>query len=122
MAMNADFNTVIAVNEKERRDLFLGAATRLGTAMQMSSSAAGAGNARGTNDGIGGTSAAATACLRVELRSNSVTHLRSIVALRPCAKATAAIDTPGRMHSWITDALNSALCRRRRRRPVRSTA
>jgi hypothetical protein len=68
--MNAEFNTVIAANEKERRDLFLGAATRLGTDMQMSPSAAGAGNAKGTNDGIGGTSAAATGCLGVELRSN----------------------------------------------------
>jgi hypothetical protein len=34
MAMNADFNTVIAANEQERRDLFVGAATRLGTAAQ----------------------------------------------------------------------------------------
>jgi len=34
MAMNADFNTVIAASEKERRDLFVGAATRLGTAVQ----------------------------------------------------------------------------------------
>lgn len=34
MAMNADFNTVIAASDKERRDLFLGAATRLGTAVQ----------------------------------------------------------------------------------------
>lgn len=34
MAMNADFNTAIAASEKERRDLFVGAATRLGTAVQ----------------------------------------------------------------------------------------
>ena len=34
MAMNADFNTVIAASQKERRDLFVGAATRLGTAVQ----------------------------------------------------------------------------------------
>ena len=32
--MNADFQTVIAAADTERRDLFLGAATRLGTAVQ----------------------------------------------------------------------------------------
>jgi hypothetical protein len=32
--MNADFQTVIAATEAERRDLFLGAAARLGTAVQ----------------------------------------------------------------------------------------
>ena len=32
--MNADFQTVIAATQAERRDLFLGAATRLGTALQ----------------------------------------------------------------------------------------
>ncbi len=32
--MNADFQTVIAATDAERRDLFLGAATRLGTAVQ----------------------------------------------------------------------------------------
>ena len=32
--MNADFQTVIAATEPERRDLFLGAAARLGTAVQ----------------------------------------------------------------------------------------
>lgn len=32
--MNADFQTVIAATQAERRDLFLGAATRLGTAVQ----------------------------------------------------------------------------------------
>lgn len=32
--MNPDFNTVIAAPDTERRDLFLGAATRLGTAVQ----------------------------------------------------------------------------------------
>ena len=32
--MNADFQTVIAANDSERRDLFLGAAARLGTAVQ----------------------------------------------------------------------------------------
>ena len=31
--------------------------------------------------------------------SASITHLRSMFAFRPCANATAAIDTPGRMHS-----------------------
>jgi len=50
----------------------------------------------------------------------SMTHLRSMLAFKLCASATAAIDTPGRMHSRITAALNSALCRRRRRRPIRS--
>lgn len=34
MAMNADFNAVIAASDLERRDLFVGAATRLGTAVQ----------------------------------------------------------------------------------------
>lgn len=34
MAMNADYNTVLAASEKERRDLFVSAATRLGTAVQ----------------------------------------------------------------------------------------
>lgn len=34
MVMNADFNAVIAASDKDRRDLFLGAATRLGTAVQ----------------------------------------------------------------------------------------
>lgn len=32
--MNTDFQTVIAATDVERRDLFLGAATRLGTAVQ----------------------------------------------------------------------------------------
>jgi hypothetical protein len=36
-----------------------------------------------------------------------MTHLRSMLALRLCARATAAIDTPGRMHSAINAALNS---------------
>ena len=36
------------------------------------------------------------------------------------APLTAAIDTPGRMHSSMTAALNSALCRRPRRRPIKS--
>ena len=53
--------------------------------------------------------------------SPSMTHLRSMLALSPWASATAAIDTPGLKHSWTNDALNSALCLRRRRRPIRST-
>jgi len=44
--------------------------------------------------------------------SASMTHLRSMFALRLCASATAAMDTPGFMHSAITEALYSALCRR----------
>ncbi|HEY8707292.1 MAG TPA: hypothetical protein VIM34_04775 [Burkholderiaceae bacterium] len=32
--MNPAFNTVIAASDAERRDLFLGAAARLGTAVQ----------------------------------------------------------------------------------------
>ena len=32
--MNANFQTVIAADDSERRDLFLGAAARLGTAVQ----------------------------------------------------------------------------------------
>jgi hypothetical protein len=35
--------------------------------------------------------------------------LRSMLAFRPWASATAAIDTPGLRHSSMTAALNSAL-------------
>lgn len=51
------------------------------------------------------------------LCSASMTQLRGMLALSLCASATAAIDTPGRRPSPITVALNSPLCRRRRRRP-----
>ncbi len=70
-----------------------------------------------------GQSCTACACAGVALGlggsafSASINHLRSIFAFRLCASATAAMDTPGRMHSWITAALNSKLCRRR---PIKS--
>lgn len=50
-------------------------------------------------------------------RSVSTTHLRNMSVLSPLASATSAIDTPGCRHARMTEALNSALCLRRRRRP-----
>jgi hypothetical protein len=89
----------------------------------MSPSTAGACSASGTKLGGIGTFATGTGAAAglTPLCSASMTHLRSMLAFKPCASATAAIDTPGRRHSPITLALNSALCRRRRRRPIRST-
>lgn len=75
---------------------------------------AGAGSAKGANVGPdSGKSCIGCAAAALGFDSNalsaSITHLRSMFAFRPCASATAAIDTPAHMHSWITAALNSAL-------------
>ena len=65
--------------------------------------------------------AAATVGIGPPACSASMSHLRSMLAFKLCANATAAMDTPGVMHSRMTANLNSALCRRRRRRPISST-
>jgi hypothetical protein len=52
------------------------------------------------------------------LRSAAFTQRCNMAALRPRAKATAAIDTPGCWHAPTASALKCALWVRRRRRPV----
>ena len=84
--------------------------------------AAGARSANGRNDGgalgvglsptgVGPRRSAVSA--REALASASITHLRTMFALRPLANATAAIDTPGCRHACTTCSLNSGACRRR---------
>src|SRR5579862_5855161 len=51
-------------------------------------------------------------------RSACRTQVRSRLALSPLARATAAIDTPGCWQAPTASALNIALWRRRRRRPI----
>ena len=46
-------------------------------------------------------------------RSALMTHVRNRLAFNLLAKATEAIDTPGRRHAAITFALNLSLCLRR---------
>jgi TIR domain len=50
--------------------------------------------------------------------SASTSQRRKRLAFSPRDSATAAIDTPGCRHAAIASALNSALWRRRRRRPM----
>jgi hypothetical protein len=57
----------------------------------------------------------------IPLRSASLTHRRNTLALRPRAKAMAAMDTPGCWHSPTASALKSGLWLRRRRRPMPTT-
>ena len=62
------------------------------------------------------TGASATAS--VPVRSASTTQRRSRFAFSPRESAAAAIDTPGRRQAATDSALNAALWRRRRRRPM----
>ena len=55
------------------------------------------------------------------LRSAFLTQSRNILAFRPRARATAAIDTPGCWQAPTASALKRALWDRRRRRPVSIT-
>jgi hypothetical protein len=88
---------------------------------RMSAGTGGAGNCTGTKlDGALRDFGGVTACDRWGLAtqaSASTTQRRTKLALTPLANATEAIDTPGLQQAETTWALNSGLCRRRRRRP-----
>ncbi len=84
---------------------------------------AGGGRLTGTNNGrvvdaSMSRAAGLSSAMPGYLSSASRTQRRSRLAWMPCVIATAAIDMPGYMQVATASALNSSLCRRRRRRRV----